>query len=376
MPRRSAPWPRLLAQLLAVAACAPGSPRSAPASDATSRPQAPAQIDPADASRARSASLVPATWQYRTAAPLTGAPIVSAAGQIVMGTTEGYVHAIDFEGGLAWNYTTLGAVIGAPTADTRGRVYVTTRAARLYAIEPGGTSVWTHSAQVEITSPPAWNVRGYVVYAGSDNHLWAFSPRAGVIWRAELPARVSLQPVSLGENELAVATEGSGVWWLRGPRERRRLWQSQGEVLDLWGGQGGLFARGDAAVLQLELQSGKEHSWPGARAVLRRPGGWLRVSSRELIWSSEEGEVEARASLPADLAGQPVLAVEGWVFLPLDDGSVVTVPPGGQRVCPRAVFADAPVSGLVMVGGRLLAYSRSGELAAFSPGILTAGCSG
>lgn len=319
---------------------------------------------------------MPASWQYRTAAPLTGPPVVTAAGQIVLGTTEGYVHAVDFEGGLSWNYTTLGAVIGSPSADSRGRIYVTTRAARLYAIEATGNAAWTHSAQVEITSPPAWNPRGYVVYAGSDRHLWAFSPKAGVIWRAELPARVGLQPVSVGDNELAVATVGAGIWLLRGPRERQRLWPRCDDVLALWGAQGELFARGDDAVLQRDLASGRERSWAGSRGVVRRPGGWLQVASRELIWSNEEGEVEGRASLPAELAGQPVLGPRGWAFLPLDNGSVVAVPPAQRRACPLAVFAAAPVSGLVLVGGRLLVFSRSGELAAFSPGVLTAGCSG
>ncbi|HTM46207.1 MAG TPA: PQQ-binding-like beta-propeller repeat protein [Polyangiaceae bacterium] len=136
--------------------------------------------------------LAPVVWRYNTASPLCADPIVTAAGQVVLATAEGYLHALAADGALLWNYTLQGSAIGGPVSDDHGRVYVATVGRKLYAIESSGSAAWTYTAVVEIVAGPHWDSRGFVVFPGSDHHQWAVSTRGRAVARLPLPAQLNV----------------------------------------------------------------------------------------------------------------------------------------------------------------------------------------
>ncbi|MBD3291471.1 MAG: PQQ-binding-like beta-propeller repeat protein, partial [Armatimonadia bacterium] len=111
-------------------------------------------------------------------------PIPGANGNIVFGSADGIVRAVDADGTERWRYDAGGAVYGSPIIAGE-RAYVGTAEGEVVALEVAdGTCAWrSQAAEYAIERAPC--VAGDAVYAGSwDRYAYALDAATGDLrWR-------------------------------------------------------------------------------------------------------------------------------------------------------------------------------------------------
>ena len=145
-------------------------------------------------------------WKFKTGGAVISSPAV-ANGIVYVGSTDGYLYAIDVGTGvLRWKYATRGPVVASPAID-RGSVYVTSYDGRLYAVAADtGKLRWKFETQGErrfegthlhgfqpvaevmpdvfdvyLSSPTVWRHRVY--FGSGDGYVYALTSSGSIAWK-------------------------------------------------------------------------------------------------------------------------------------------------------------------------------------------------
>ena len=111
-----------------------------------------------------------------------GGVAVDPTGQwVVVGTRDGWLHALHADGRLAWDFQGHGPFAGQPLIDG-GVVYAGCHDGNLYALDLAtGTVRWTYDAREQLATRPAL-VNGLVVVASLQDTVFAVDAATGA-WR-------------------------------------------------------------------------------------------------------------------------------------------------------------------------------------------------
>jgi len=118
-------------------------------------------------------------------------PALATDGTIYVGTTRGYLRAIDEDGELKWQTLTPGRIrYGPPVVASDGTIYIGSTEG-LHAIAPNGDLLWTFETEGRVAAAPALASDG-TIYVGSLGRaggtlaaLHALEPDGDEIWRYE-----------------------------------------------------------------------------------------------------------------------------------------------------------------------------------------------
>ena len=272
-------------------------------------------------------------WRFQTAAPISGAPAVSATGSVHVATLEGCVHSLGPDGAFRWIYGLEGSPIGAPALDRAGQVYVTTTARRVYAIRPNGHLSWVHRSSARIATAPIWGPPGVVYYAGRDQRLHALAAWGGSLWSRHLGHSVAAEPARLEAGELAVGTTSPELWLFRGASLVSRVDLPGALTQPLLSSFEHWFAVVGGELLALGVKD-RAVAWRTAarHAALSANREWLLVERQgELVWlAPQSGEELHRAALPGEPSATPALTDAGLALVPMVSGELIVLEPGGK----------------------------------------------
>ncbi len=150
----------------------------------------------------------------------TPSPVVSAAGQIVIGDSSGEVHAFNTVASELWSYQTDGPIDSAAAISLDGTAYVQTTNGTLYAIEEDGSLRWSRTVGQSDASPKiAGNGRIYV--GGSDNNgpggstrylVLAYSAAGARVGSTVVDARVTTAPSIAPDGTVWVGTAAGTLY--------------------------------------------------------------------------------------------------------------------------------------------------------------------
>jgi outer membrane protein assembly factor BamB len=116
-------------------------------------------------------------WTFQTGGPITSSPAV-AAGMVFVGSSDGYLYAVNATTGAKVWSSWVGTSAGSPTL-TNGRIFVAS-SGTVYAFDMAtGTSVWTQSLTEE-TRIGAPLVVGSRLFVGGTRTVFAFNEAFGV----------------------------------------------------------------------------------------------------------------------------------------------------------------------------------------------------
>lgn len=157
-------------------------------------------------------------WRFNAAAPIQEAPAVSHRGWVVVGSIDGYVHALDERGIFQWSYT-LDSPAWGVTIGTDGRSYALSRSGILHVMLPSGRYQWGGRLPAGMlpTGLPAHSDRG-VVYVPSELNLYAFSAGSGLMWRTFVGSTITSGPLVGSDGEAWVGTRSGRIMRIRSPR--------------------------------------------------------------------------------------------------------------------------------------------------------------
>ncbi|MCM2334077.1 MAG: PQQ-binding-like beta-propeller repeat protein [Anaeromyxobacteraceae bacterium] len=287
---------------------------------------------------------------------------------VVVGTRDGWLHAVRHDGTVAWDFAGGGAFAGEPLIDG-DTVYAGCNDGRLYAVGlTTGKERWRYEAREALGTRPAL-VDGLVVVASRQDTVYAVDARTGA-WRwhhrresgkegftvqgaASVVAGGGLVHAGFSDGTLLALDAATGqVRWERHAAPRGEY--PDVDSLALSGGR--LFAAAfSGAVVAVEAATGKP-AWqaeiPEAARVAVVPGALLVVSTKSVqALSTADGRVLWTAPLAGSPAGEPRLAAGRWLLVPAGEGGLRFLEPSTGRLV-RVLDPGTGVSASPALDGR------------------------
>ncbi len=310
----------------------------------------------------------------------TGGVAVDATGEwVVVGTRDGWLHAVRPDGELAWEFQGQGSFAGEPLIEG-GTVYVGCHDGNLYALDLAtGSLRWAYQAKEQIGTRPTL-VQGLVVVASLEDTVFAVEAASGA-WkwhhRRDLGEGFTIQGAASvqvdGDRVFAAYSDGTvasleaatgQVRW-----ERHLAPSGRYQDIDSLAVAGGrLFvAAYSGAILAVDPENGKALwtvAYEGAARLVVDRGAVLAVTSKEVVsLSARDGKVNWKAPLQGAAGGDLRMAGR-WLLVPAHDGGLRFY----EAATGRLVRLLDPGSGVAATPGvrgrRVYALSNAGRLLA------------
>jgi len=358
-----------LPSLLALAACS----RLAPVPAAVPPPLAradtlpPLALVPVTAPPAPLDPSARVVWAYRAGAPLAASPAIAADGSVVVGSVDGYLHALRRDGSFRWGYTLRGPLVGRPALAANGDVFAAADPNGLYALDSDGLLLWVSSVAGGVTSPPVVDRQERVWVTTGQGVLLGFSGHGGVVGFAHVGGGRPVGPAPLEDQGVIFASADGAVKIAGHPGVLRAT--ASAPLFDLEPARDAFFVLGADGLSRFDWPAGEER-WSRtdvARVACKAPA-LVVVEQRGLRWLSPRGEPQAFVHVSVGTQRPIACLPDGSLLVTDEAGSIVRLDAKGvrARVRPpagRLVSLDPTPGGLVVVGyrdGRVLALEPPG----------------
>jgi outer membrane protein assembly factor BamB len=309
---------------------------------------------------------VAVAWSYRAGAPLAAPPGIGLDGSVVVGSVDGYLHALRGDGSFRWGYTLRGPVVGRPAMGPHGAVFAAADPNGLYALDGEGTLLWVSSVAGGVTSPAVVDSSSKVWVATGQGTLLGFSSHGGLVGFARIGTAPRLGPAPLPGGGVVVASADGKLRILGGESSARRAIASS-PLLDLEVGRDSLFLLGAEGLSRFDAADGEER-W--SRTTVERVAcaspALVVVEAQGLRWLSADGEPRARVPLPVGEHRAVACLGDGSLVVSDDAGTLLRIDAGGIRArarLPAGRLLSLDPSG----GGLLIAGYRDGRVLAVRP---------
>jgi outer membrane protein assembly factor BamB len=297
-------------------------------------------------------------------------------GLALVGTRDGWLHAVRADGSVAWEVRAGGSF--GPPAVEGDTVYVGSSDGRLYAVDiPSGKTRWTYDAKEDLSTRPAL-ADGTVLVASLRDTVFAVEAASGAWrWHHRREQRAGLTIMGAASvqvsGDTAFAAYSDGTVAALDVRNGAARWERRisppGNHLDvdalaLDGGR--LYAAAySGAVLALDARTG-ETIWsfaaPGAAQVALAGGLVVAVTAASVhALSPVDGGVVWTTPLGGSPGGSPALAGK-WLLVPAGGGGLRWL----EAATGRPLRSFQPGTGILgspaVASGRVYVLSNGGHL--------------
>jgi PQQ-like domain len=361
---RRPPSPLVPFAAAASLACASLTPPAPQLSPAVARTEAlpPLAIVPVTAPAPLADPSVNIAWAYRAGAPLAAPPAIAADGALVVGSVDGYLHALRRDGSFRWGYTLRGPLVGRPAFAPNGDVFAAADPNGLYALDADGNLLWVSSVAGGVRSPPVVDRLRRVWVTTGQGTLLGFSGHGGVVGFAHVGNGRTLGPAPLANGGVAIASADGDVR-VAGHAGAVRA-SAAAPLFDLEAAGDALFVLGADGLSRFDWPAGEER-WSRldvARVACSSPA-LVVVDHHGLRWLSPRGEPESAVAVSVGSQRPIACLPDGSLLVPDDAGRLVRLDASGIKArarlpAGRLVSLDPTVGGLVVAGyrdGRVLA---------------------
>lgn len=270
-------------------------------------------------------------------------------GHVIVGTHEGYLHAVSDVGAFLWSYTVDGGLIHGATVDENGRVYAASTDAKLYALGSDGQARWVFQMPERAETPLVVTPK-HAVHFATGQALYAVSSKAGMLWGIPLGAKPTGAPLMSPAGETWLATALGNVHQVVTPYRQREFAlgaEREPRVLAVRA-ESALILRGDE-LLVTDAKGKTLWSRPNVRfaavdETASASSAWVvSIEADGLVFVDlRSGRGETSIAGTFQLSAAP-LVLGDRAFLPGLDGHVVIVERGGTtrrcRVADTALFS-------------------------------------
>ena len=94
-------------------------------------------------------------WKIQIKGRISSSPVISANGNLFLGSDNYYLYKISPAGKILWAFATRKYVDSSPAIGNEGTVYFGSNDRRIYALDPDGKLKWHSKTKGQITSSPA-----------------------------------------------------------------------------------------------------------------------------------------------------------------------------------------------------------------------------
>lgn len=297
-------------------------------------------------------------WSVHAGAPLSGPPGIGPDGGLVLGTSDGYVHAFRADGVFRYSYTLDGRVLASPVVLADGLVLAASGAGKLYAIKPDGSLLWETTVAGGVVSPLAVDAESRVWMRTGSGTTIAYSRRGGVVGFAKTGRATSVGPTPLTGLGVLVGDPEGGFTLIGDFGKNRRFRASPPSSVVAIEGGFALLSGGSLLAYGRELST--TFNLAGVEAVVcAKP--LVARRKNELVWLAPNGSVEAHVPVgafegPSTCRASSVFAVEG-------SGRILELRPSGEVTPIDAASGEVSALEAARPGALVVAY-RDGRVVA------------
>jgi tetratricopeptide (TPR) repeat protein len=186
-------------------------------------------------------------WRYRTSGNVRSSPTLADINEdgrpdVVFGSDDGFVYALDDRGGQIWNFSTDGAVRGSPAVDVMKKgdgisIIVGSLDTRVYSLDRSGRKVWDYKTSDSIESSAAIfdiddDGQKEAVIGSNDNMVYVLKSPPYKVWSYLLGGDVKAAPAVDRLGRITVGSEGRDIFMFEmkavGNAETRRIKTDKG----------------------------------------------------------------------------------------------------------------------------------------------------
>ena len=165
-------------------------------------------------------------WAYETGGPVDSSPALHPLfGWIYVGSDDNNLYALNADGSLYWSHDLLGNVDSSPTLSSdASRIYVGNNLGQVSAIDISGSLIWSYPTGAYVDSSPAEDSNGTVYVTSWDNNIYAINSDGILFWTYRTGHYVTASPAigvngiyvgSCDNNVYAINASGSLSWTYR-----------------------------------------------------------------------------------------------------------------------------------------------------------------
>lgn len=176
-------------------------------------------------------------------AEISSAPSIAADGTLYVTSENGYLYALDPDGGLRWDYKAADSIRSSVVIAEPGTLYFAAQDGYLYALDTEGLQLWESFIGDVFYSTPALDQEGRIIaggYAGSEatgaaSRITAFSPDGDLIWEFVFPGYHDSSPNIAPDGSIIFGSHDGILYKLAGmaglmehswPRVQGNRWQT------------------------------------------------------------------------------------------------------------------------------------------------------
>jgi outer membrane protein assembly factor BamB len=127
-------------------------------------------------------------WKFDAHGGGYSSPAIDTDGTLYIGSSDGYLYAINPNGTMKWRFYTGGNGYQSAAIGGDGTIYIGSGSANtLYALNSDGTQKWYYPTG-GISSCPAVSADGTIYLASQNGYLYAFTPDGSLRWRIAIHA--------------------------------------------------------------------------------------------------------------------------------------------------------------------------------------------
>ncbi|MBN2357148.1 PQQ-binding-like beta-propeller repeat protein, partial [candidate division KSB1 bacterium] len=123
-------------------------------------------------------------WAYPTGGDVRSSAVVDEAGNLYVGSNDGYLYALKADGSLLWNCHLGGEIHAAPALTKDGTIYVTSTLGMLYAVDNQGSEKWRLEldSAYPIEASPVIGADGTIFVGSTNGFIYAVYQDGSIAW--------------------------------------------------------------------------------------------------------------------------------------------------------------------------------------------------
>jgi outer membrane protein assembly factor BamB len=272
-------------------------------------------------------------WTYN-AGGAASTPVVADAGTLYVGTADGTLHALASDGTLEWQLSWPNTTIETcPAIGASGVVYVwanctDTAGAYLTAVNSNGTERWRHMGSGPVAVSPVVAADG-TIYGADGGDLVAFDPNGTIKWTVSTGMFIQSAPAIGADGSVYFGNDHGYLYALNsdGTEQWRRTFAGNVDGDVVLGPDGTICGGENASGLYIINSDGTNGSGfataaniYGAPAVGGDGRFYLGLANGEVLAAEADGTTHWSYVTGGAVTGSPTIGLDGTVYVGSADG--------------------------------------------------------
>ncbi|AXT33094.1 PKD domain-containing protein [Pseudoalteromonas tunicata] len=147
-------------------------------------------------------------WSFATAAAINSSPAIDSSGNVIFGSDDNKLYALDSSGNKLWEFATANKITASPLIDDTDNIYIGSQDKKFYKIDNTGTQLWQQTTANPILVEAALLASDNLLFV-SDSTINVVDSSGSAVWNFTHPSTNSYSAAisSSSDNVLIISSD-------------------------------------------------------------------------------------------------------------------------------------------------------------------------